>query len=432
VGSKVIRNVTKILKATSGRLFGRVTSGTGRGEELTPADVRTLIAFDESVDDRVAALLAEGTNITITYNDELNTLTIASTAGGLSGTGSVDNAALRADGTGGATLQSSAIVIDDLYTASPNNTVNFTCIKPTGGTTNVGVAIVPKGTGAFSLRVPDGTAAGGNARGANAIDLQTLRSSSAQVAAGEGAFLVGAFGRASGNYSTCFSYGIASGNGSFAFGAYANATSTASGVFSFAGGGATASSDVTMAFGYQSVASAAGAISLGVQNTASGSDGSIALGNRSAAHRGTMFAYASGYFGSANGDSQFVLQVMRVKTTNSTPTTMQTGHEDRIGRLTIPSGKIMFCNVLVSGIKSDGSAAACYKRKLAIKNVGGTTSLVGSVETIGTDIEDNALTDVAMTADNTNDALQINVTGITGETWRWVAVVEGLEIAYGT
>jgi hypothetical protein len=44
MGSKVIRNVTKILKATSGRLFGRVTAGTGRAEELTPSDVRTLIS----------------------------------------------------------------------------------------------------------------------------------------------------------------------------------------------------------------------------------------------------------------------------------------------------------------------------------------------------------------------------------------------------
>jgi hypothetical protein len=93
---------------------------------------------------------------------------------------------------------------------------------------------------------------------------------------------------------------------------------------------------------------------------------------------------------------------------------------------------MMMADVLISGIKSDGSAAACFKRKVAIKNVGGTTSLVGAVETIGTDIEDNALTDVTITADNTNDALQIDVTGIAAETWRWVAVVEGLEIAYGT
>jgi len=121
---------------------------------------------------------------------------------------------------------------------------------------------------------------------------------------------------------------------------------------------------------------------------------------------------------------------LRNKTTNATPTTLFT--DGSAARLTIPSGKILFADVLVSGIKSDGSAAGCYMRKVAIKNVGGTTSLVGSVETIGTDIEDNASTDIAITADDTNDALKIEVTGIASETWRWVAVVEGLEIAYGS
>jgi hypothetical protein len=50
MGSKVIRNVTKILKATSGRLFGRVTSGTGRAEELTPGDVRTLLSVSTTAE----------------------------------------------------------------------------------------------------------------------------------------------------------------------------------------------------------------------------------------------------------------------------------------------------------------------------------------------------------------------------------------------
>lgn len=38
--------------------------------------------FSEAVDDRVSALLVAGTNITLTYNDLSNTLTIASTGGG--------------------------------------------------------------------------------------------------------------------------------------------------------------------------------------------------------------------------------------------------------------------------------------------------------------------------------------------------------------
>jgi hypothetical protein len=39
-------------------------------------------ALAERIDDRVAALLVAGSNITLTYNDVANTLTIAATGGG--------------------------------------------------------------------------------------------------------------------------------------------------------------------------------------------------------------------------------------------------------------------------------------------------------------------------------------------------------------
>jgi hypothetical protein len=106
-------------------------------------------------------------------------------------TGSVDNGVLRADGTGGATVQSSDWIIADNYTASPNNTVNHASIQATGGTTNVSVSIVSKGTGAFRLAVPDGTATGGNARGSSAVDLQTSRTAASMVASGASSFLAG-------------------------------------------------------------------------------------------------------------------------------------------------------------------------------------------------------------------------------------------------
>ena len=44
MGSKVIRNITKVFRSASGVLFGRATTGTGRGEELTPSQVRSLIS----------------------------------------------------------------------------------------------------------------------------------------------------------------------------------------------------------------------------------------------------------------------------------------------------------------------------------------------------------------------------------------------------
>lgn len=57
---------------------------------LTSAERSTLTNFSENVDDRVAGLLTAGSNITLTYNDTANTLTIAA-AGGASGAGGAAN-----------------------------------------------------------------------------------------------------------------------------------------------------------------------------------------------------------------------------------------------------------------------------------------------------------------------------------------------------
>ncbi len=55
------------------------------------ADFQNVVAnLDETIDDRVASLLVAGSNVTLTYNDAANTLTIASTGG--SGGGSIDDA----------------------------------------------------------------------------------------------------------------------------------------------------------------------------------------------------------------------------------------------------------------------------------------------------------------------------------------------------
>lgn len=57
-------------------------------------------------------------------------------------------------------------------------------VRATGTEANVSLAHVPKGTGANTASVPDGTAGGGNGRGANATDWSTSRSAAAQVASG--------------------------------------------------------------------------------------------------------------------------------------------------------------------------------------------------------------------------------------------------------
>jgi hypothetical protein len=326
-------------------------------------------------------------------------------------------------------------VIDDLFTASPNNTVNFACVGPTGGTTNVGLAIKPKGDGPLTCHVPDNTAVGGNVRGANAVDLQTIRSAATQVASGSRSVCVGNYSTASGLIAVAIN-GTATGQGAVAI----NGSVTNGGVA--IGEGANASGHNAYVLGRSSTASGVDSMSLGGSNTASANrsfasgllctasaQSAYAEGVTAKADRYAMRAFSSGNFGGI-GDCQSVDFRVFNKTTNATPTTLFL--DGSAIRLTIPSGKVMSALCRICGIKSDGSAVANYVRRVVIKNVGGATFLVGSVETIGTDIEDNASTDVAITADNTNDALQIDVTGIAAETWRWVAVVEGLEIAYGT
>jgi hypothetical protein len=99
-------------------------------------------------------------------------------------------------------------------------------------------------------------------------------------------------------------------------------------------------------------------------------------------------------------------------------------------RLTVPSGKIMAMLINITGAKSDGSAVAHYLRQYCIKNVAGTTSEVYAPVTIGTD--NAAGTSITISANDTNDALKIEATGVSSETWRWVASVDAVEVAYGT
>ena len=419
MGAKYLRNITKILKSASGVLYGRSTAGTGRGEELTPAQVRTLISFDESVDDRVSALLDAGTNITITYNDAANTLTIASTAGGLSGTGSVDNAVLRADGTGGATLQSSAIVIDDLFTASPNNTVNFVCLKPTGGTTNVGMAIVPKGTGAFSLAVPDGTATGGNSRADYSVDLQTDRNAAGQVTSGTHAGQGGQRNTTSG--IRCFTWGqlnVNSGANTAVFGE----SNSASGRSSLVGGGVhNVSSAASVIGGHRHSDTASVCASFGCDALAD-LPNQIVTG-------GTRFT--------SNGDNQVTAALpVRVATTNATPSEMLIGNswDGNTSRLVLRNNSAWAFEVTIIARSTSGANHASFIRRGLIYRNGNaaSTTIEGSVQTIGTDIASAGAAgwSVAITADTTNGSLKIDFTGQAATNIRVTGLLRMAEVGF--
>lgn len=405
---------TAVIDVPAARILGRDDAGTGSAEALTNTEI--------------FAILGTGTPSASTYlRGDGTWSTVSAGVGG--STGSVDNAVLRADGTGGATLQASAVVIPDNFTASPNATVNHASIQATGATTNVSLSIVPKGTGAITLAVPDGTATGGNAPGTDAINFQRSRTAAAQVPSGQ---LAAQFGGAENTASSTRSVNIG-GRANAATNADAitvgGVAGTASGNRAITLGGvypqATAENSATIG-GYDPRATAEDSVVIGGFETTCAAVRGIAHGRQASGRLTSSRTFSGGQF-AAKGDCQAFEVTLRGKTTTDAAVSLLIGGADRV---TVPSGKILALTLQILGSKSDGTAVADYLRQVCIKNVGGTTSLVGTVNTIGTD--EAAGTSIAITADDTNDALQINVTGVLNETWRWVAVVYGVELAYGT
>lgn len=345
---------SSVIDVPSGRILARDDAGTGPAEALTNT--------------QLFAILGTGTPSALTYlRGDGAWATVSAGVGG--STGSTDNAVLRADGTGGATLQASAFVIADNYTASPNATVNHASLQATGATTNVSVSIVPKGSGSFSLHVPDGTATGGNVRGDSAVDLQTSRSAASQVASGTASVTAGR-----------------------------NNTATQAG---------------SVAIGdTNSVTAGTGAAAVGGQNAVTGVCG-FASGFYASSSGGERVHAADAF--NSRGGQQIVDTVLRVQTTGTA-----------VGSMTfrVRSGFVQTYMAQISGAKNDGTAVAFYVRKIIVKNVAGTLTLV-NVETIGTDYEDNAATALTINTSGTN--LRFQATGILGETWTWCTVLYGMD-----
>ena len=198
-------------------------------------------------------------------------------------------------------------------TAAPNATVNVDSLTAVASTADADIAIVPKGNGAFMLDVPDNTAAGGNKRGAGAIDLQVSRAFNTSVASGSNSIVIGYDSRASASGAVAIgSSARADGINAVAIGPGAQATnnecyvlgngSVASGAFGATalGRGNVSSGDGTLSAGFNNTASGSRAVALGESNIAS-QNGSVALGKGSTASGGQ--ATALGTLNTASGSA---------------------------------------------------------------------------------------------------------------------------------
>jgi hypothetical protein len=256
------------------------------------------------------------------------------------------------------------------------------------------------GGGSFNTASADYATVGGGNGNAASGPTSTIGGGASNEATGDNCTVGGGFNNSAAENESTVAGGInnnASGVGAFVGGGRLN---TASGFYSTVGGGN--------------------------ENTASAYYATVSGGAGAVASKHGMAAYSAGKF-AENGDAQRVDYVLRRVLDIGTPATLMLDGDG--ARLTIPNNKALFATITIAGINRSGSAAAHYCRKVAIKNVSNTTSLIGTVSVVGTDVEDEAASNVTITADNTNKALQITVTGDFGDSQiRWVAHVEGVEI----
>ncbi len=221
---------------------------------------------------------------------------------------------------------------------------------------------------------------------------------------------------------------------------------TASGTNSTVSGGSenTASeTDSTVSGGYSNTASGnKSTVSGGAQNTASGTHSTVngglnntASGNYSTAggsngissHHGEN-SYSSGII-SVNGDCQRGSVQARISTSSTDAATLYL--DGSSAKFTLSSGDHYSCRVHLIGAQADGSTGDYYAI-VKIKNVSGTTSLSGTVRVLEAWEGDTNLgtPTIAITADDTNDCLQVAVTPANATATRWTAVVEYVKINY--
>ena len=263
-----------------------------------------------------------------------------------------------------------------------------------GGATGVrtGAVWIAADLDRSSIVVAGQTYVAGGTRGYGAVDLTSIRTTGSEIASGEFAF---------------------AGPG----------TNTAAGQYAVAMGGATGSAANTFAYG--GTASASKAIAL--HGTASATNAIAIHGTADVA--GMLAHGAVTSLNGSIGRGQAVQVGLRWQTSNATPTYLR--REGSVQGYTIASGVALFGTVQVCAIQASTGTVAChYIRKFAIKNTGGTTALIGTPSTVGTDEETDAGLDVAIEANDTNDALDIKVTGLASTTLRWIAIVSGVEQAF--
>jgi len=328
---------------------------------------------------------------------------------------------------------------------------------------NAPIVLQASGTGAFQAQLADSATTGGNARGANAVDLQTSRSSAIQVAASNYSVICGGQNnRTNATHSVIVGGQDNTTNSQYAFvggGANNTASGTASAVvaggFDFGGAPNTAS-------GYASF------IGAGISNANSGKNAGIVSGDGNDASGLNSFigagknnntnATSSAIMGGTKGITrsiignhvfpaclipianftgvtQSALLLLGRETTTATATVLASDSNTAgsNNQIILPNNSAYyFKGRIIAGVTGAGNTAAWTFEGAIKRGAGvGTTAIVGTVNTSLVARDAGASTwSFTATADTTNGGLAITVTGQASTTIRWVCKIETTEMTY--
>ena len=186
-----------------------------------------------------------------------------------------------------------------------------------------------------------------------------------------------------------------------------------------------------------------GNIADGQYSTVCGGAGNNSVGNYSiviggASGRSTLYgqvSHAAGSFGNG-GDAQHSILIARRATSDATANTVLTLDGSTPGstnRLTIAASTAWSFLIKISAYNTTDNAAASWFLKGGIRrNAANGTALIGSVTSETWTEAAMSTATVSAVADDTNEALEIRVTGIAGKSIRWVAVVDITQVSFGS
>ena len=277
---------------------------------------------------------------------------------------------------------------------------------------NAPIVLQASGTGAFQAQLATSTSTGGNARGANAVDLQTTRTIAAQVASGANSII----GGGSANQATGQTATVAGGD-----------TNKANDLWATVAGG-----------GYNQATAQSATVMGGDDNSAT-SIGSSVLGGVYGTTRGIIGMQASPAcntpISGSQGVSQSSLLILGRQTTDATAPILRsnTSAAGTTNQVILPDNSAYyFKGRIIAGVTGAGNTSAWTFEGAIKRGAGvGTTAIVGTVNTSLVARDAGASTwSFTATADTTNGGLAITVTGQAATTIRWVCKIETTEMTY--